>query len=50
MKSIIEVEKALSSLSFEVDSSEGQNCIDIIQTYLKEQRDKQIVEGTLIVK
>ena len=47
--SIIEVQSALSLLSNEVQSSEGQEAFELLQKYLEQQQQNQIEAGTLIV-
>jgi hypothetical protein len=47
--SILEVENALKQLSFEVETDKGVDSLYIIQQYIKQQREKQIKEGTLVV-
>ena len=47
--SIIEVQSALSLLSNEVESSEGQEVFELLQMYVEQQREKQIEQGTLII-
>ena len=47
--SIIEVENALKMLNFEVESDSGIDSLYIISQYIKQQREKQIEQGTLII-
>jgi hypothetical protein len=49
MISIIEVKSALSIISNEIESSEGQDAFELLMQYVEQQREKQISEGTLIV-
>ena len=48
--SIIEVENALKELNFEVETERGFDSLYIISQYIQQQRQKQIEEGTLIIK
>jgi hypothetical protein len=48
--SIIEVKSALSILSNEIESSEGQEAFILLSDYVEQQRQKQIEDKTLITE
>jgi hypothetical protein len=48
--SIIVVENALKQLHFEVGSIEGVEAWELLNEYVKQQREEQIKKGTLITE